>query len=177
MSKAKAAKKSGAAAAKKSSAGGKGGGQWQWLWLTFFVLVVDLLTKSMATYYLSELYAKPLIPGINLVLAHNRGAAFGFLDQANGWQLWFFVAIALAVTVGILAWLWKSNGKHALTAAALALILGGALGNMINRLILGYVIDFIDLYYKNYHWPAFNVADSAICIGVFCFILSGFRKA
>lgn len=171
--KAKSAKGSGGAFGATKS----GGGQWKWLWLTFFVVLLDLLSKSMASYYLSEFTVKPVIPGINLVLAHNRGAAFNFLSDSSGWQLWFFVGIALAVSIGILAWLWKSNGKHSLTAAALALILGGALGNMINRLISGYVIDFIDLYYRSYHWPAFNVADSAICIGVVCFIISGFRKA
>jgi signal peptidase II len=111
-----------------------------------------------------------------LVLVHNTGAAFGFLADASGWQWWLFVLIAVAVTAGVLYWLWKSTSLHAYTAAALSLILAGALGNLFDRLVYGYVIDFMDFHYEGYHWPAFNVADSAICIGVVFFILSAFRK-
>jgi len=175
MPKAKAAKGSGGVVSKKS--GGSKGGQWRWLWLTFLVVFADLMSKSMASYYLSEFNAKPVIPGIDLVLAHNRGAAFSMFDSANGGQLWLLIAIAIVVSVGILSWLWRATSMHPLTAIALSLILAGAIGNLANRIVLGYVIDFIDVYYKSYHWPTFNVADSAICLGTGFLILSAFRKA
>ncbi len=161
----------------KKSRGGSGGGQWRWLWLTLIVIALDLTTKSMAEYYLNRLISDPIFPFLNFELVHNTGSAFGFLSGAGGWQLWIFVFIAVAVSLGILAWLWRANGKHSFTAAALSLILGGTLGNLYDRLIDGYVVDFIDFHINDYHWPAFNIADSAICIGVFFFILSGFRKA
>ena len=161
----------------KKSRGRSGGGQWRWLWLTLLVIVLDLMTKSMAEYYLNRITSSSILPFLNLTLVHNTGSAFGFLANQSGWQLWIFVFIACAVSLGILAWLWRSNNKHAFTAASLSLILGGTLGNLYDRLIDGYVIDFIDFHINDYHWPAFNIADSAICIGVFFFILSGFRKA
>ena len=169
--------------AKKKSSGegkksrGSGGGQWRWLWLTLIVIALDLTTKSMAEYYLNRITSDAWLPFLNLSLVHNTGSAFGFLSDQSGWQLWIFVFIAVAVSLGILSWLWRSNNKHPLTAASLSLILGGTLGNLYDRLIDGYVIDFIDFHIDTYHWPAFNIADSAICIGVFLFILSGFRKA
>ncbi|MCX7122780.1 MAG: signal peptidase II [Gammaproteobacteria bacterium] len=162
---------------KKSYGSSGGGGQWRWLWLTLLVIAVDLTTKSMAEYYLNRLMSTTILPFLNFTLVHNTGSAFGFLSNQSGWQLWIFVFIAVAVSLGILAWLWRSNNKHPLTAASLSLILGGTLGNLYDRLIDGYVIDFIDFHINDYHWPAFNIADSAICIGVFFFILSGFRKA
>jgi signal peptidase II len=169
--------------AKKKSAGegsksrSSGSGQWRWLWLTLLVIGLDLTTKSMAEYYLNRITSNTILPFLNFTLVHNTGSAFGFLSSESGWQLWIFVFIAVAVSLGILAWLWRANGKHSFTAAALSLILGGTLGNLYDRLIDGYVVDFIDFHINDYHWPAFNIADSAICIGVFFFILSGFRKA
>lgn len=162
---------------KKSKRGGGGGGQWRWLWLTFAVIVLDLITKNMAVYYLNRLTSTDVTSFLSLTLVHNTGSAFGFLAESSGWQLWFFVAVAVVVSLGILTWLWRSTRKHAFTAASLSLILGGTLGNLYDRLVDGYVIDFIDIHVGSYHWPAFNIADSAICIGVFFFILSGFRSA
>ncbi len=161
----------------KASRGSSGGGQWRWLWLTLIVIALDLTTKSMAEYYLNRITSDSILPFLNLCLVHNTGSAFGFLGNQSGWQLWIFVFIAVAVSLGILGWLWRANNKHAYTAAALSLILGGTLGNLYDRIIDGYVVDFIDFHINDYHWPAFNIADSAICIGVFFFILSGFRKA
>jgi signal peptidase II len=102
---------------------------------------------------------------LNLVLVHNTGAAFGFLSSAGGWQNIFFIAIALAASAFILWMSWRLESKDRLLAIALMLVLGGALGNLLDRLIHGYVIDFIDVYYGTWHWPAFNVADSAITVG------------
>ncbi len=163
----------------KKHRGGKGssGGQWRWLWLTFFVIVLDLVSKSMVNYYLTRMSSKTVTSFLNLVLVYNTGSAFGFLANENGWQLWVFVGFAIVVALAILTWLWKSSSKHALTAAALSLILGGTLGNLYDRIVDGYVVDFIDFHINDYHWPAFNIADSAICIGAFFLILSAFRKA
>jgi signal peptidase II len=170
------AKKKSSGDSKKSRSSG-GGGQWRWLWLTLLVIGLDLTTKSMAEYYLNRITSNTVLPFLNLTLVHNTGSAFGFLSSESGWQLWIFVFIAVAVSLGILAWLWRANGKHSFTAAALSLVLGGTLGNLYDRLIDGYVVDFLDFHIGDYHWPAFNIADAAICLGVFFFILSGFRKA
>ena len=117
-----------------------------------------------------------VLPFFNFTLAHNRGAAFSFLSSAGGWQRWFFVFLALGVSAVLIVWLKKLNQQARLEAASLALILGGAIGNVIDRLYHGYVIDFIDIFYSSYHWPAFNIADSAICIGAVLLIFDSFRK-
>ena len=166
-----------AKAKKKAAGGSSSSGQWRWLWLTFIVIVLDLGSKSMASYYLSSLWSYKVLPFFNLVLVHNYGSAFGFLAGQNGWQLWLFVGIAMVVSLAILTYLWRGNGLHALTAGALSLILGGTLGNLYNRIVNGYVVDFLDFHLGSYHWPAFNIADSAICIGALLLILSAFRKA
>jgi signal peptidase II len=171
------ARKKAATAENKPSRGSRSGGQWRWLWLTLLVVILDLVTKSMAVYYLNSLMPSNITSFLNFTLVHNTGSAFGFLAEQSGWQLWIFVLIAVAVTLGILAWLWRSTSMHGYTAAALSLILGGTIGNLYDRLVDGYVVDFIDFHVGTWHWPAFNIADSAICIGVFFFILSGFRKA
>ncbi len=159
--------------AKKSG----GGGQWRWLWITLVIIALDLITKGMANYYLTRLSTDTITPFLNFVFVENTGSAFGFLADQSGWQLWIFIIVAVLVSIGILAWLWRSSTKHWTTALALSLILGGTLGNLYDRIINGYVIDFVDLHIGSYHWPAFNVADSAICLGAFFFILSAFRKA
>lgn len=106
----------------------------------------------------------------NLTLLYNKGAAFSFLANAGGWQRWFFLILTTAVSIFIYFWLRKLKPHQRLQYTALALILGGAIGNLIDRAIYGYVIDFIDVYYGSYHWPAFNIADSAITIGAFLLI-------
>ena len=160
---------------RQKSASGKG--QWRWLWLTFIVLILDLASKSMAAYYLSAFSSFQVFSLLNLVLVHNYGSAFGFLAGQNGWQLWLFVGIAISVSLAILTYLWRGNGLYPLTAAALSLILGGTLGNLYGRVLNGYVVDFLDFHFDHYHWPAFNIADSAICLGAFFLVLSSFRKA
>jgi signal peptidase II len=137
----------------------------RFLWVAAAVLVLDQLTKFIAADYLMQHGELHLMPFLNLVLVHNTGAAFGFLSSAGGWQNIFFIAIALAASAFILWMSWRLESKDRLLAIALMLVLGGALGNLLDRLIHGYVIDFIDVYYGTWHWPAFNVADSAITVG------------
>lgn len=148
-----------------------------WLMLALVVVVLDQLTKFGASAALN--YAEPvaIFPGLNFTLAHNTGAAFSLLSDASGWQRWFFAAIALVVSVVITAWLRQIDDEERWLPLALSLILGGAIGNFIDRLNLGYVVDFIQVYYKTWYWPAFNIADSAICVGAVVLVLSGWRQA
>ena len=106
-----------------------------------------------------------MVPFVNLTLTHNTGAAFSLLHRAGGWQRWLFAALAVVVSIAIVIWLKRLPRNARWTAAGLALVLGGALGNLWDRLAHGYVVDFIDFYYGEWHWPAFNVADSAITLG------------
>ncbi|MHB1141377.1 MAG: signal peptidase II [Sulfuricaulis sp.] len=144
---------------------------WQRLWIVAAIIVFDQLTKFAATNYLTQHGEIQLAPFLNLVLVHNTGAAFGFLSGAGGWQNVFFIIVALAASIFIL-WMYRRlSVSDKLLAIALMLVLGGALGNLIDRLIHGYVIDFIDVYYGTWHWPAFNVADSAITIGAVLLVI------
>lgn len=138
----------------------------RWLWLSAVVIVLDQATKYLASGLLDYGVPVPVLPFFNLTLAHNPGAAFSFLAGASGWQRWFFIGIALVVSVLIVGWMKRLSPRENWLAAALALILGGAIGNVIDRVMYGYVVDFIDLYYGAWHWPAFNIADSAITVGV-----------
>jgi signal peptidase II len=137
----------------------------RWLWVTVIVLLLDRATKYFAQKYLLAYYALPVIPGFNLTLSFNKGAAFSFLNSENGWQVWFFGIIACVVSIGILIWLSRLSSRERWVAIALSLIIGGALGNLWDRISYGHVIDFIQLYISHYYWPTFNIADSAICIG------------
>ena len=127
---------------------------WRYLWIAIVVLVIDQLTKFAATGYLTQHGEIPLAPFLNLVLVHNTGAAFGFLSSAGGWQNVFFIVVAVAACAFILWMNWRLGARDKLLAVALMLVLGGALGNLVDRLIHGYVIDFIDVYYGTWHWPA-----------------------
>ncbi len=140
-------------------------GALKWLWITVVVVTLDQLTKIAVVGAFTLHEQMPLMPFFNLTLAHNPGAAFSFLSDAAGWQRWFFTAIALGVSVAIVVWLKRLPASERWMAVALALILGGALGNVWDRIMLGYVIDFLDFYVNQWHWPAFNVADSAITVG------------
>jgi len=147
----------------------------KWLWVSALVMVLDQLTKLWAVSALN--YAEPVavIPFFNLTLLHNTGAAFSFLSEAGGWQRWFFALVALVISGVILLWLRRLPRDKVWLAIALALVLGGALGNVWDRLTLGYVIDFLDLYYRGWHWPAFNLADSAIFVGAAMLIIDSLR--
>jgi signal peptidase II len=111
------------------------------------------------------------LPFLDLHKVYNPGAAFSFLSDASGWQRWFFVGLTLFVSLVLIAWLRRLQAGQERLALALALILGGAAGNLIDRVVYGYVIDFIDLYYGDFHWPVFNVADSAITLGAGLLVL------
>ncbi len=142
----------------------------RFLWISGIVIVLDQATKIGMASWLSIYESVAVLPGLNLILAHNTGAAFSFLAGHDGWQRWFFIVLAVVVSLGLYYWL-SVHAKHKMEAVAISLILGGALGNMIDRLLYGYVIDFIDVYYKNMHWPAFNIADSAIVLGAGVLVL------
>jgi signal peptidase II len=147
----------------------------RWLWLSAAVIALDQLTKWLASALLVLHDPLPVVPFFNLTLTHNPGAAFSFLSQAGGWQRWFFAAVALGVSVAIVLWMRRVPRGEGWVSGALALVLGGAAGNLIDRLLLGYVVDFVDLYYGTWHWPAFNVADSAITVGVAVLLIDALR--
>lgn len=143
-----------------------------WLWLTVLIVFLDQLTKHMISEAFVLRESIPVIEGFfNLTLVHNTGAAFSLLSEAGGWQRWFFIVLTSGISVFILLWLARLPQNRNWLACALALILGGALGNLWDRVALGYVVDFLDVYYSGWHWPAFNVADSAITIGAICLII------
>ena len=149
----------------------------KWLWLSVLVVCLDLWTKNLASQYLQMHEPVAVIPGINLTLMHNYGAAFSFLGDAGGWQRWFFICLTLAVSAFIVIWLYGLKARQRWMACALAMILGGAAGNLWDRVTLGYVIDYIDislsfLPWRLFNpWPAFNIADSAIFIGAAMLII------
>ena len=141
----------------------------RWLLLSLAVLLLDQWSKHLVVAVFSYREVLPVFAvgsgGFNLTLAHNYGAAFSFLADQPGWQRWFFASIALVVSVGLSVWLSRLQAQQRWLAAGLALLIGGALGNLYDRCLFGYVVDFLDFYVGRYHWPAFNVADSAICVG------------
>ncbi len=152
----------------------------KWLWLTALVIALDLGSKAAASSYFQLYEVLPVIPGwFNLTLAHNNGAAFSFLANESGWQCWFFALVAIVVSTIIFFWMKKLQSHERWLAIALSLILGGALGNLWDRLTLGYVVDFLDFYYqsdtKTIHWAAFNIADTAISIGAVMMVIDAFR--
>jgi signal peptidase II len=151
--------------------------QWQrWLALSAAVTAADLATKAWVSSAFAAGEVRVITPFMNIVLWHNPGAAFSFLAGAGGWQRWFFVGVTLAVSAVLLVMLRRSGGNR-LLCAALALVLGGAAGNLWDRLALGHVVDFIQVHAAGYYWPAFNVADSAITVGVALILWDGMREA
>ena len=140
-------------------------GQLRWLLLAAAVIGVDQWSKRLIENALHLSEARYVLPVFNIVRAHNRGVAFSMFAAAAGWQRWVFSALAVGVSVALIAWLRRLERDASLLAAALALILGGALGNVIDRLRLGYVVDFIQVHWGEHYFPAFNIADSAITIG------------
>lgn len=151
-----------------------------WLWLSVVVLILDYSTKYFAKLYLNLYSPLAVMPGFNLALSFNKGAAFSFLHQQPGWQVWFLGLISTVVSLAIVIWLRRLSKKDVWMGVALSLIVGGALGNLLDRLTQGQVTDFIQLYVSHFYWPSFNVADSAICVGAvmlfFKTVLDGKKK-
>ncbi|HEY1091893.1 MAG TPA: signal peptidase II [Burkholderiaceae bacterium] len=147
----------------------------QWLALAALVVVLDQLTKTLVLSVFQYGDSRVITGFFNLVRAHNTGAAFSFLAGASGWQRWFFVGLALAATAFI-TWLLRKHGHQTLFALALSMILGGAVGNVIDRLLHGYVVDFVQLHAAGWYFPAFNVADSAITLGAILLIWDELRR-
>lgn len=144
-----------------------------WLLMSALIVVLDLWTKSLATESLSLYRPVEMTSWLNMTLAHNYGAAFSILSDAGGWQRWLFTILASVVTLVLIVWLLRLPAREKLTGAALGLIIGGAVGNLVDRINHGYVVDFIDVYYRDWHWPAFNLADSAITCGVILLLIDG----
>ncbi len=143
----------------------------KWLWLSGLVIGLDQASKWLAERLLAPGQPVPVLPCFNFTLLYNTGAAFSFLAQAGGWQRWFFLLLSLAISTVLVLWIGRLQHGQTPLAIALSLILGGAVGNLIDRVAHGHVIDFVDLYYDRWHWPAFNVADSAITVGAILLVL------
>lgn len=148
---------------------------WGWLSISAVVIALDQISKQMIVHAFAFREVLPLLPSVNLTLAYNSGAAFSFLADAGGWQRIFFAAIAVVASV-IIVHLLRKHPEQKRFCLALSLILGGALGNLWDRLTLGHVVDFLDVYLDAYHWPAFNIADSAITVGAALMVWDGFKS-
>ena len=146
----------------------------KWIWISALALILDQASKLTIDSMMQLYESIPLIPFFNLTYVHNTGAAFSLLSSAGGWQRWLFAGLAIVMSCIISIWLTRLQKHETLMAIALSLVLGGAIGNLIDRIAYGYVIDFLDVYYQDWHWPAFNIADSAICVGVGLMILDSF---
>lgn len=146
------------------------------LLLSAAIVMLDQLSKLLAVAGLDYGVLRPVFAGFDLLLVHNTGAAFSFLSSAGGWQRWILTGISAAVSAGILLWLWRLPRQNLLLRLALACILGGALGNLYDRWVLGYVVDFISLYAGEWRFATFNIADAAISIGAALMALDIFRE-
>lgn len=145
----------------------------KYLWITVLVIVADQLTKWLANTQLEYRQAVTVLPYFEWFLSYNPGAAFSFLSDAGGWQRWFFTILATVISIVLLVWIKQLTDNEKLTAISLTLILGGAIGNLIDRVLYGYVIDFIQVWLGSYPWPAFNIADSAIFLGAAILLTTG----
>lgn len=143
----------------------------KWLVLSTLVVIVDQITKGYITRHYGEFEFTTVLPILDITRMHNVGAAFSFLAGASGWQRWLFIGLAVGVSIAIVVWLFRLPRSKGLLAAGLSLVLGGAVGNLIDRIRLGHVIDFIHFHWDRAYFPAFNVADSAITVGAACLLL------
>lgn len=149
---------------------------WRFLWLALLTFVLDQYTKGLIVEHIELYQAVQVNSFFNLTHVYNYGAAFSFLHDAGGWQRWFFTVVAFAVVAMLLWWLKQLSRSQIILPVAFCLIIGGALGNVYDRLVLGHVIDFLVVYYQEWVWPAFNVADSAICLGAVLLIVDMFKN-
>lgn len=147
----------------------------RYLWITVLVVIIDQVTKLWVAAEFELYESRAVIDGLfNLTYVHNYGAAFSFLSDSGGWQRWFFTGIAIAISAVLLIWLRRNPVSFWRQNLSFALILSGAIGNVADRLMYGYVIDFLDVHYQGWHWPAFNIADMAITIGAALMLLEAF---
>ena len=161
-------------ASKSSSFKGKDGFK-IWLGLSTLVVILDQLTKFITLTSINESTTKPITSFLNWVLVYNPGAAFSLLAQSGGWQKWFFIGIGSVAAI-VMIWLLKRHSHQGIFSFSISLLLGGAIGNVIDRFMHGAVVDFIDVYYQTYHWPAFNLADSAITLGTALLIIDELKR-
>jgi signal peptidase II len=148
----------------------------RWLWLTILWVVIDQITKQWVAGSFDYRETLAVLPFFNITYVHNPGAAFSFLADQGGWQRWFFTAIAAIASIIFIVWLAKTSKKQTMLSISFALILSGAVGNLIDRVLFGYVIDFLDFHWSGTHFPAFNVADSMIFIGAALMLLDSFMN-
>ncbi|MCF7500499.1 MULTISPECIES: signal peptidase II [Pseudoalteromonas] len=145
-----------------------------WLWLSLLLLVVDHATKTLVVNTMAYKESIDILPFFNFTYVHNYGAAFSFLSDSGGWQRWFFSLIAVSISVLLVWWLKRLPATNKVLCSAYALVLAGAIGNLYDRIAYGYVIDFLHVYYENWHFPVFNIADCAICIGAALLLFDAF---
>lgn len=150
----------------------------RWLWLAALVFVADIAIKYLVMNGMGYGWGNQIevLPFFNLLYVHNYGAAFSFLSDQSGWQRWLFTAIAFVVSGLLIHWMRKLPYTERWNNVAYSMIIGGALGNVFDRVMHGFVIDYLDFYWGTYHWPAFNLADMAICLGAAMIVLDGFRR-
>lgn len=149
---------------------------WVYLWISALVLMLDQWTKYLASSKLELYVPNKITDFFNLTLMHNEGVAFSFLADQSGWQRYFIAVVASGIAIWLIYWLYQNSRGMKLQNTALVLVIGGALGNIWDRIYLGYVVDFVELHYAGYFWPAFNVADAAICLGAVLLIIDAFKN-
>lgn len=150
--------------------------KWPWLILVLVTIALDQVTKIWAFQTLIPYHPRVILPMLNFTLAFNTGAAFSFLSSTGEWHQWLFTGFNVVMSIVLTTWITRLPKTAGLELTALSLILAGALGNLVDRVRLGHVIDFIDVHYTHYHWPAFNLADSAICIGAAFLLLNMIKE-
>lgn len=142
-----------------------------WVFLSLLIIVIDQISKYCVVHFISATQTVKIFSFLNFILRYNAGAAFSFLGSASGWQIYLLSGISIAVAIVLIVWLSRLPRSEWLTAVPISLVIGGALGNLIDRVHYGYVIDFIDFHIKTWHYATFNVADSAVCVGATWLIL------
>ncbi|MCQ8877822.1 signal peptidase II [Pseudoalteromonas shioyasakiensis] len=145
-----------------------------WLWLSLLLLVADFASKTLVVNTMNLRDSIDILPFFNLTYVHNYGAAFSFLSDESGWQRWFLSIIAITISGLLIWWLKRLPASNKILCGAYSLVLAGAIGNLYDRMYYGYVIDFLHFYYESWHFPAFNIADSAICVGAALLLFDAF---
>ncbi len=149
---------------------------WLWFVLAFLIILFDQWTKNLVVASLELNQREAITSFFNLTHRYNYGIAFSIFDNIDGGQRWPLSALAFVVSIALIVWIFRIGKKTTFEVCGLALILGGAIGNLYDRVVLGYVVDFIEVYYQTYYWPAFNIADSAICIGAGLILIDAFQS-